>query len=259
MTIFDLRPFGRDIDDLDIDFDTPLQPQLVTQVLQCCARDVHGNSPTHEQLSELEVGTRIEWLLRILARSGTGDLTIALTCVSPACQQSMEVELSVAELVALQQQAMQDTELEVELQGMCLALRRPRGSDMQRWQARAFDDDRQAQVALLCSLLVGEQVQFDEKSIEEGDLRLVDEAMQAFDPLVSFSLEVRCPYCEEQHGYPVDLLEVVLNQLRKAQAQQLEIVHRLAHHYHWGEAQILAMPEWRRERYLAMIDRERDR
>jgi hypothetical protein len=198
-------------------------------------------------------------LLRILARSGTGDVTIALTCVNPACQQSMEVELSVAELITLQQQAMQNVELEIELQGMRLTLRRPRGSDLLRWQARAFDDDRQAQVALLCSLVVGEQVQVDEKSIVEGDLRLVDEAMQSFDPLVSFSLEVRCPYCEEQHGYPVDLLEVALSQLRKAQARQFEIVHRLAHHYHWGEALILAMPEWRRERYLAMIDRERDR
>ena len=34
-------------------------------------------------------------------------------------------------------------------------------------------------------------------------------------------------------------------------------IHRLASHYHWSEAEILAMPRWRRQRYLALIDRSR--
>lgn len=259
MTAFDLRPFGRDTDDLDIDFDLPSRSQLVTQVLQRCAHDSAGRSLTGERLSQLEVGTRVKWLLRILAHSGTDSLALALTCANPTCQQTMEVELRLGELLALQEQAMQDTELEVELGDIRLTLRRPRGSDQLDWQARTLGDERQANIALLVSLLVGERTQLDAQSFGERDLRLVDEAMQSFDPLVCFSLTVECPYCEEQHGYSLDLLEVVLGRLRNVQARVLDSVHRLAYHYHWDEGQILAMPEWRRQRYLTLIERERDR
>jgi hypothetical protein len=258
MTIFDLRPFGRDSDDLDIDFGALSRIQLVTQILQRCAHDAYGQSPTSQQLNDLEVGTRIEWLLTILARSEADALTIVLTCANDACQQMMEVEISLTKLAALNRQAIQDAELKVELQNLHLTLRKPKGSDQLRWQACAFDNEKQAQRALLWSLVVGEHIVVDEQLIEESDLRLVDEAMRSFDPLVSFRLVVDCPYCEEQHDYPVDLQGEALSRLHQKQALVLEFIHRLAYHYHWSEAQILAMPEWRCARYLAMIEQERD-
>lgn len=35
----------------------------------------------------------------------------------------------------------------------------------------------------------------------------------------------------------------------------MEDVHLLALHYHWTEAAILALPKWKRQRYLALLAR----
>ena len=43
----------------------------------------------------------------------------------------------------------------------------------------------------------------------------------------------------------------------RSPASLLADVHRLAWHYHWSEAEILALPRGRRAHYLALIDAAR--
>jgi hypothetical protein len=52
----------------------------------------------------------------------------------------------------------------------------------------------------------------------------------------------------------VDLEALALVRLRAVQRKLVDAVHRLALAYHWTETEILALPSWRRERYLALID-----
>ena len=45
--------------------------------------------------------------------------------------------------------------------------------------------------------------------------------------------------------------------LARTPAGLLAEVHRLAWHYHWSEAEILALPRHRRQQYLRLIDAAR--
>ena len=84
----------------------------------------------------------------------------------------------------------------------------------------------------------------------------LDRAMQEGDPLVDFRMQVNCPFCGGRESYQVDLIDHVLRRLRGIQGELVATVHRLASRYHWSEAEIFAVVPRRRERYLALIDRE---
>ncbi|HBL57096.1 MAG TPA: hypothetical protein DDZ80_00510 [Cyanobacteria bacterium UBA8803] len=87
-------------------------------------------------------------------------------------------------------------------------------------------------------------------------LQRLNQVMEDLDPLVNFSLQVICPYCGTENLQDFDLGAWALQQLEQAQQQLLITVHRLASYYHWSEAEIFAIPPWRRSRYLALIERE---
>ena len=80
--------------------------------------------------------------------------------------------------------------------------------------------------------------------------------MQDFDPLVNFSLQVRCPYCSNEDVYELDLEGLSLQKLYESRLTLLNAIHRLATQYHWSEQQIFAIPPWRRSHYLTLIGKE---
>jgi hypothetical protein len=84
----------------------------------------------------------------------------------------------------------------------------------------------------------------------------LNQVLDDLDPLVNFSLAVTCPHCGLPSQPEIDLGAWALQILQRVQQRLIETVHRLACRYHWTEAEILALPEWRRDRYLALIDRE---
>ena len=69
-------------------------------------------------------------------------------------------------------------------------------------------------------------------------------------------MQVTCPFCGTQAGYTVNLIETVIRRLRGIQQTLADMVHRLALRYHWSEAEIFAVAPWRRDKYLALIDRD---
>ena len=84
-------------------------------------------------------------------------------------------------------------------------------------------------------------------------LARISEALDAFDPLVAFSVSLACPVCGAATEAPVDLEELALSALRRVQEARVREVHRIAHAYGWGEAAILALPARRRAQYLRLI------
>jgi hypothetical protein len=83
--------------------------------------------------------------------------------------------------------------------------------------------------------------------------------MTELDPVVAFRLLSRCPFCEEENHYEIDLERLALARLHEAQRRLIEVIHGLAAHYHWSEREVLLLPPWRRARYLALIEKERSR
>lgn len=261
-----LRPFGISDDDLEVSFNGQPRPHLVTQVIAACTIGARGGQLEPDFFWSLPVGKRIECLLAIAASGDGTDIVVPLRCLDERCAQPLELELSLSEIVSLQNQTDEAERFTVRRGDEQLYLRRPTGSDQLAWLDARFTDEAAAFGAMVRAL-----VSFPEAGapattaaaagaqIDGEWIGAIEEALEEFDPLVNFTVSVRCPFCEAEHEHAIDLEELALRRLRQSQLRLLAAVHRLARHYHWSEREIFSVPHWRRAFYLALIDREEDR
>jgi hypothetical protein len=250
-----LRPFGRAAGDLEINFREGLRPLLVTHILTRSTCDAEGRALDAEFFQGLPVSTRIECLLALVTMGGRAALVIPLHCKS--CAQVVEVELTLDELSELQARHGAEERFKVCRGTEELWVRRPTGGDQLEWLTRPFVDGGQMLTTMVGTLVLEEARTPDgPPRLDETWAQALDEALDEFDPLVSFSLLVCCPECGAEVVYEVDLEGLALVKLRQAQQQLLMTVHRLASHYHWSEQAIFSVPHWRRLHYLALIESE---
>lgn len=263
-----LRPFGLSADDLEVSFNGQPRPHLVTQVIAACTVGARGGQPLEPDFFwSLPVGKRIECLLTIAASgNGAEEIVIPLRCLEAACAQPLELELSLPEIVSLQSQTDEAEQFPVRRGDEQLYVRRPTGSDQLAWLNTRFTDEATAFGAMIGALVSVQEAGASATDaaavgarINSGWIGAIEEAMEEFDPLVNFSLSVRCAFCEAEHEHEIDLEELALRRLRQSQLRLLTSVHRLAKHYHWSEREIFSVPHGRRAFYLALIDREEDR
>lgn len=255
-----LRPFGIDERDLEVDFSQHSRPALVTDILERCATVANGKSPDRNLLWELQVGTRIECLLRIISLGGAFEAALPLRCLNEVCGERVEVELSLDELLGLQGET--SDSISIDCGEQTLELRKPRGLDQHAWTTREFESDRMAIESMVQTLVVqGDHSRtkdntFSAFSFDDDLLSAIDRVMQESDSLVSFSLEVACPYCRTHSEFELDLEALSIERLRDSQRSLLTTVHQLAKDYHWSEQQIFAVPHWRRILYLKLLEEE---
>jgi hypothetical protein len=253
-----IRPFGFSGNDLDIDFNQKLRPALVTQILHCCTRDTNGEAPDKTFFWELTIGKRIECLLVIATAGGASNLSIHLRCLNQSCRQEMEVEISMDELVSLQHRTDDIHHFMIQTGDSSFPTRRPTGCDQLEWLKGSFADEDAAIKAMIRTLMLDKgSIPLDkEDQVPDEWVQTINNAMGKFDPLVNFNLLAHCPYCEKESQYNIDLEEISLRRLHRAQQRLFDVVHRLAVHYHWSEPQIFSVPSWRRSHYLSLIEKE---
>lgn len=257
--MFALRPYGREADDLDVDFEHASPPHLVTDLLRRCGAAGGPSDPDVEAaVWALPVGARIAGLLRLAAaadNAASDNAVLDAYTRCPHCDERMELPLPVDDLLALQHDAELRPHLHVDADGRRLTLRRPTGLDQRAWLDRARAGDAPNTAALVADLLVDA----DASPLSDAAVERIEEALNESDPLVHFEVEARCPACNQPARVIVPLQDLALDRLRRRQAALAETVHRLALHYHWNEAHIFALPPSRRARYLALIDRDHAR
>lgn len=237
-----MRPFG-EAGDLDVDFNESDRPALVTSVLGRCWR---ATDP--EYWWRQPVGVRTAALLRLafMAQDGAG-LPLRSACVEAACREEFEFVLPWQALPEAGAQA--EAPLFKLADGRTITLRLPTGDDLRQWRAARPASRPQALRLILASLLL------------EGDAGPADEtelsdALATLDPMVHFTVACQCPACGAHSEVGLDLESLALSRLAARQAALLLQVHRCAKHYGWTEAQVLAVPPSRRDRYLALIEEE---
>jgi hypothetical protein len=245
-----LRRFGIYESDLNVDFSAPPRPVLVTEILDCCTRDALGQPVDRNFFWDLTVGTRTECLLRLAATDDQAEIPLTLRCPNRACGRELEIGLTVGEISELQQQAFNDVAIFVTTGEGRLKVRRPTGNDQLAWLGQRFEVESEALQQMLGTLVV-------EGAPSRESLEVIGRVMDEHDPLVNFTVQVQCPDCEQQSVCEIDLEELSLNRLRKAQFRLLAAVHRLAAHYHWSEEEIFKVPHWRRDYYLGLLEREK--
>jgi len=258
ITALRLRAYGTEAADLDVDFGDPDLLSLEMAILVGCTRAAPDAAIPPEFFPSLEVSKRTEALLMLAAVSGAPLIEIRLRCANAACHEAMEVEPSVEELREFQRAAEAEGRVAAAIGGERILFRRPTGLDQAAWRRRRYADQESAARAIAESLVVEEfrpafrRLTADDRAWPDR----LNRAMHDGDPLVDFRMLVTCPFCGTQAGYTVNLIETVLQRLREIQQTLAATVHRLALRYHWSEAEIFAVAPWRREKYLALIERD---
>jgi len=248
-----LRRFGSNRSDLEIDFAHGSLPAMVARVLSLCSRSGDGRLVGEDTVFDLPVGLQLEAMLALAELSETLPFTWRFRCAAAQCGSESEFELTVNELSALADHSRKSETTEVGIDGYRLTLRRPTGRDQLKWLEESTEP---GPGAMLRQILVSPS--WDE--LERQGLRIeaietaVDEAMREFDPLPGFEMQVVCPECAMSSTVAPALTVAALQRLVGAQEGLLDDVHRIALHYHWTETQILSMPAWRRQEYLARIE-----
>ncbi len=247
-----LRSFASDMSDLAVEFDGVERARLVTNLLARCAQTRRGSTPPEQTIWELPLGTRIEAVLTLAAGDAARPFAWRTRCRYEDCGAEGELELDPAEIAGLVAEKYRQELVPVEIGARTAWLRRPTGEDQRKW----LDGGSEETAPMAASLFL--EPKFDELqavgiALEEiGDS--IDRAMEEYDPLVGFHLEVGCPECGRPTTHAPDLVAAALERLWLAQFDLIEQVHRLASHYHWTEEEIARVPRWRRQAYLARID-----
>ncbi len=247
---------GREAAFLDLDFDSSDRPLLVTQVLSLAEEHTDARArdeqPNDSPLWGLSVASRLKRLLHVLRDTeGISALPLRVHCPATNCRQTLELELALAELDSLHDEAA-DGELLRFPRGEAepLAFRRPTGDDLRRWRSANLTTST-APETLFRTLLVSPSA--EPEPLEPRSVDACLEAFAEFDALVAFEVSTTCPHCAHTSPHPVDLESLALNHLRSAQERLYREIHFLAQAYGWSETEILAVPRRRRLRYLAHL------
>lgn len=250
-----LRPFGSTTADLDIDFQYPPRPQLVTRILRCCTEPAHLETAF---FLDLPISSRIEALLTLATSGGTEPVSVQLNCAQDTCAELLEIELSMEEILGVQPPGTDTGTLRIPVQGTDYIFRKPTGADQLSWLNQSFADEKMAAAAMVSTLWVPGSNKKD--GILPGLMQssewieAIDRGMKTMDPLVHFSLTTACPACGIENTTVIDLEGLLLGRLHRIQRQLFHTIHRLAGFYHWSEPQILALSPRRRDYYQLLID-----
>ena len=256
-----IRPFGIFEKDLEISFNKERsRPYLATKILQCCTLDNYGDPPEKDFFLDLTVGKRNECLLTLATLGGSSLLNFSTPCLNRACNQEMEIEISVDELVTLQHQYDDSDSFIIRVGDHSMIVRKPKGYDQLEWLKNSYADEDEAIKEMINTLLSRNEKLVKDRNLlfSEEWVQIINDSMDEFDPLVNFNFMVYCPYCGNEGRYDVDLEKVSLQRLKDAQIHLIESIHHLAKYYHWSEEQFFSIPPWRRSHYLALIENEKN-
>lgn len=247
------RPFAAVASDLDLDCEAMPKPALVTELLARCLCDgAHDGDrdidTAREALWQWNVVDRLQGLLAI-AYASNGAGTAALAHCSD-CRGQIELELGLAGFAAESIETVECTTPE----GRRIRCRLPTGADLSAWMHDAAGDE--SWLAQRLVIAVDDLPPGRDWRLPDAWLAPIADALQAADPLTALKLDVQCPFCGRALAVEVDLESLLLTALGRRQRAVIEDVHRLASNYHWNEAEIVAMPAWRRRRYLDRIQAE---
>jgi hypothetical protein len=199
-----LRAFGSDMRDLSVEFAGVARPRLVTSLLARCAQTRDGGPPPERAIWDLPLGMRIEAVMALATGDSALPLVWRVRCCHTGCGAESELELRPAEIAALSAEAHREKLVPVRIGARTAWLRRPTGADQRQW----LDSGAEETAPLAASLFVDpalDDLRAAGIALDEiGDS--IDRAMEEYDPLVGFHLEVGCPECGRPTAQAPDLL-----------------------------------------------------
>lgn len=205
----------------------------------------------------LAAGDR-EALLLHLRRLTFGDrMSCVLQC--PSCGEKLDLDVNVTALLLppypAERAGREGTIRTSRGESFQVKYRPLNGGDLEDLVESARRDPEAAELAALRRCVLEARVPDGRPAGElpESALGGLAPLLAEADPQAELKLEAVCPVCGETFGQVLDALEFLQSELVQDLDRLYAEVHRIASHYHWSEAEILALPAERRRRYLALI------
>ena len=205
------------------------------------------------KIEAFSVGERdrvLFWLRQQLFGVG---LSSVVAC--PGCQESLELEFSVNDVLV--DAPMGFEPFEVKVKGQRARLRLPNTSDL-------------VAIASIRNLHVAKQVLLERCLLSNSHsssksnpsaptwnpamLEAINQAMLRADPQAVIELQLHCPNCTHTWNALLDIASYLWRELDTWMKRTLREVHCLARAYGWTESQILALSPNRRRLYLEMVN-----
>ena len=230
--------------------DAPGTPQAVTRALALALDALAGGEASASRVARLCVADR-QFLMRELdgllgQRGGWFDAQ----CMRCGARFDFQLDFAILPVVEAGDTYPYAT---LEIDGRQRRFRLPTGADQ---EALVELPEGLARRWLLRALAVDAESDADREEIaglDQAAIAKLDAALEAVAPAVVLAVEANCPECGYANDVDLDPYRV----LARRNDEILQQVHEIAVSYHWGEAEILALPRRRRLRYLQMIAGER--
>jgi len=217
----------------------------VSRVLGALVDDVDGESFGYEAAQNLCVADRQFLMHRATTMLGMAHQWIPTSCVECGIKFQLEVDF---EALPVGEAGPGFPFVTVDTEAGPLELRVPTGLD--EVAIGILGDDAEAERALLRRCVVRGALP---EALSASDLKRIESALDEVSPWVVTELAGSCPECGTTHAVGLDPYVV----MRRSASALYDEVHTLAWHYHWSEAEILALPRARRQLYLSRVDRAR--
>lgn len=204
-----------------------------------------------EDLDGWSIGRRDARLLDL--RCATFGDCVTATTVCPSCGQELEVAVSITDIRSPHGDAHAEFEL-TDPAGLRVRFRLPTSADLRVAAIAGSWDLARRMLAQRCVIKADRHGQpVSPAGLPEEVVSEIGQAMAANDPQSDVRFDVACDLCG--HGWQVrfDIADYLWREVA-AQARHLVAeVHTLAMVYGWSEADILALSEQRRQRYLELV------
>ncbi|RKI65395.1 hypothetical protein D7X55_16475 [Corallococcus sp. AB049A] len=233
-------------------------PRAVSELLAACLARLGDYPRVDASLAAcLTRGDRHHLALHLRARLYGDRLTLVARCPAPGCEAVADVDVR---LSALSPERPLDAPevLTVALPEGTAEVREPTGED------DAVLADAQGSRAERAALLWSRLVVVDGRALTPSSWlglparsrHAVALALADGTSAPDLGLLARCPKCSAWLELELDPFALLTRELRGGAARLETEVHVLAFHYHWSEADILALPRARRWRYLELLRNE---
>lgn len=223
-------------------------PRAVTLTLMASLAQLAGEPANEAAIDNLCVADRQFLMRELVCVMGQERTWYSSNC--KRCATRFDFHIEYAEL-PLRAAGRDYPYAQVKIEDEPFTFRLPTGAD----QIRLFSlPTEQRQDNLLRNLVVDREVEAAwVGGLLPETVTTIDEALEATSPALVLEVAACCPDCGEVNSVALNPYEALF----RSSIELLGEVHRIAMHYHWGEAEILALPRARRQSYLRLIDAAR--